>query len=48
VDPTTPWRRQRASGTLSLSGVLLVAGGLMIALIGVYFAVEDVVTHWIR
>jgi len=47
-DPTNPWRRQRARRTLSLSGVILVAGGLLIAVLGVYFAVEDIAVHWIR
>jgi hypothetical protein len=31
-----------------LSGVLLVAGGFLIAVVGVYFALEDVVIHWIK
>lgn len=47
-DPTNPWRRQRARCTLSLSGVLLVAGGFVIAGVGVYFALEDVAILWIR
>jgi hypothetical protein len=47
-DPANPWRRQRARRTLSLSGVLLVAGGFVIAVVGMYFALEDVVIRWIR
>jgi len=47
-DPVNPWRRQRARRTLSLSGVLLAAGGFAMILIGIYFAAEDIVTHWVR
>ena len=42
VDPANPWRRQRARRTLSLSGVLLVAGGFALALVGIYLALEDI------
>jgi hypothetical protein len=48
VDPANPWRRQRARRTLSLSGVLLVAGGFMVAMVGIYFALEDIVAPLIR
>jgi hypothetical protein len=48
VDPANPWRRQRHRRTLSLSGVLLVAGGFMVAMVGIYFALEDIVAPLIR
>ncbi len=46
--PIDPRQRQRARRTLSLSGVLLVAGGFMIAVVGIYLALEDIVIPWTR